>query len=405
MPSVAIFCSKFTNEKEILHKLRTLLGLEVITDGDIIDEACDRQLAIRNKLEQALYKKTSVFNQFTLERERNVAHLKFILAERLAQKQNEIYYGFTSLLIPNDITHVLKVLVIDSSDMRCKRAVNEGIPEKEAAQIIREEDISAYSWTDFLFHKEAFDKSLYDIVIPVGGKNSDDIINLIQENLNKPAVLETEESIQAVKDFALTAKVENALLSKGQRVEVETHNGCVSLKVTKGSFNFNRLTEKLSAIAGSVPGVKDVEVLQGKGHITSIYRDQNFELPPKVLLVDDEKEYVQTLSERLTTRNMGPYAVYDGQQALNFVDTDKPDVMVLDLKMPGINGIEVLQQIKKTNPNIEVIILTGHGSEADRETCMNLGAYAYLQKPTDVEKISATIAEAYKKITAKKAIA
>ena len=68
--------------------------------------------------------------------------------------------------------------------------------------------------------------------------------------------------------------------------------------------------------------------------------------------------------------------------------------------MPVINGIEVLKQTKKTNPDIEVIILTGHGSEADRETCMNLGAYAYLQKPTDVQKLSATIEEAYKKIAA-----
>ncbi len=405
MPSVAIFCSKFTNENKILSNLRTLLGFEVITDEDIIDEACDKQLALRNKLEDALYKKTSVFNQFTLERERNVAHLISILAERLAQKQNMIYYGFISLLIPQDITHVLKVLIVDSNDMRIKRAVKEGISEKEATQILREEDIKAYGWTDFLFGKEAFDKSLYDIVIPIGQQSIDKTVKLIQKNLNNPAVLETEESIQAVKDFALTAKVEKALLSKGQRVQVETHNGCVSLNVTKSSFNFARLTEKLSKIARGIQGVKDVEVHLGKGHITSIYRDQNFELPPKVLLVDDEKEYVQPLSERLTSRNVGPYAVYDGQQALNFVDTDKPDVMVLDLKMPGINGIEVLQQIKETNPNIEVIILTGHGSEADRETCMNLGAYAYLQKPTDVEKLSATIAEAYKKITARKAIA
>lgn len=400
MPSISLFFSKFTNEDEIMQKLISALDLSVVSDVDIINDACDKNLTTRNKLEQAIYQKTSVFNQFTLERERSIAHLKSVLAERLAQKQNTLYSGFTSLLIPHDVTHVLKVLVVDTKDKRIQRAAGGDVSEGEAAKIVRAEDIRAYNWTDFLFQKEAFDKALYDIVIPVEEKSTDEVVALIKENFNKTAVLETEDSTQAVNDLALTAEVELALLSKGQKVEVETRNSRVSLKVNKSSFSFSNLTKKLSEIVGSVHGVDGVEVLKGKTYTTSVYRDQQFELPPKVLLVDDEREYVETLSERLVSRNVGSYAVFDGQEALDFIDGDQPDVMVLDLKMPGINGIEVLQQTKKTNPNIEVIILTGHGSEADRETCMNLGAYAYLQKPTDVEKLSSTINEAYKKIAA-----
>jgi len=398
MPSIALFFSKFTNEDEIRQKLSSTLNLSIVDDADIFDSVYKKKLTIRNKLEQAMHRKTSVFNQFTLERERNVAHLKFALAEKLEQKQNVLYCGYTTLLIPHDITHVLKVLVIDNYDLRVQRAVKEGLSEREAAKIIKAEDLSAHGWSAFLYYKEAFDKSLYDIVIPVGQKSADEVVTLIKENYNKTAVLETPESLQAVSDLALSAEVELALLSKGQKMEVEVRNHRVSLKVNKSTFSFANLTAKLSEIAGSVPGVEDVEVLKGKGYQTSVYRDQHFELPPKVLLVDDEKEYVQTLSERLVTRNVGSYAVFDGHEALEFIDGDQPDVMVLDLKMPGINGIEVLKQTKKSNPNIEVIILTGHGSEADRETCMNLGAYAYLQKPADIEKLSATIAEAYKKI-------
>ena len=233
-------------------------------------------------------------------------------------------------------------------------------------------------------------------------KSTDDVVALIKKNFTKTNILETENSIQAVKDFALTAQVEHALLAKGQKVGVETHNSHVSLKVNKSTFNFNMLTKKLTSIVDSVPGIKEVHVLRGKEYRTSVYRDQQFELPPKVLLVDDEKEYVQTLSERLVTRNVGSYAVFDGQEALSFIDGDAPDVMVLDLKMPGINGIDVLKQTKKNNPNIEVIILTGHGSEADRKTCMGLGAFAYLQKPTEIEKLSATINDAYQKIASDK---
>jgi YesN/AraC family two-component response regulator len=110
------------------------------------------------------------------------------------------------------------------------------------------------------------------------------------------------------------------------------------------------------------------------------------------------------LSERLVTRNVGPYAVFNGQEALDLIGDDQPDVMVLDLKMPGIDGISVLKQTKENNPNIEVIILTGHGSEADKQTCIHLGAFAYLQKPVDIDKLSSTINEAYNKIASRRKV-
>jgi len=72
--------------------------------------------------------------------------------------------------------------------------------------------------------------------------------------------------------------------------------------------------------------------------------------------------------------------------------------MILDLKMPGIDGIEVLRKVKATKPGIEVIILTGHGSEADRKVCMELGAFAYLHKPVDIDLLSQTLKQANQKI-------
>ena len=404
MPSIALFCSKFTNEDAIKVKLATVLDLSIINDEDIINDVCDKKLSQKIKLEQCLYSKTSVFNAYTLEREHNANHLRSVMAERLSHKKNYLYCGFTSLLIPHDITHVLKVLIIDSRENRAQQAVAEGITKKDAGNLMIAEDQKAYDWTDFLYRKEAFDSSLYDLVIPVEKQNADKVVALIKENFYKQALLETDASIQAVGDFALTAKVEAALLDKGQKVAVETRNGHVTLKINKSTFSFSRLTEKLTDIAGSVDGVQGVEVQRGKGYPASIYRDQEFELPPKVLLVDDDREYVLTLSERLVNRNVGPYAVFNGQEALDIIGDDQPDVMVLDLKMPGIDGIAVLKQTKENNPNIEVIILTGHGSEADKETCMHLGAFAYLQKPTDIDKLSSTINEAYKKIASRRQV-
>jgi len=117
----------------------------------------------------------------------------------------------------------------------------------------------------------------------------------------------------------------------------------------------------------------------------------------KILLVDDEKEFVETLSERMEMRDLPSDIALNGEKALQMVEEDAPDVMVLDLKMPGIDGMEVLQKVKKAYPDVQVIMLTGHGSEKDEEEARRLGAFDYLQKPTGVDKIVQTIKRAFKK--------
>jgi DNA-binding response OmpR family regulator len=101
-------------------------------------------------------------------------------------------------------------------------------------------------------------------------------------------------------------------------------------------------------------------------------------------------------------RDMGSTVAYDGESALAMVQEEEPEVMILDLKMPGIDGIEVLRRVKATRSDIEVIILTGHGSEADRKTCMELGAFAYLHKPVNIEQLSETLKQANEKVMARK---
>ena len=116
----------------------------------------------------------------------------------------------------------------------------------------------------------------------------------------------------------------------------------------------------------------------------------------KVLLVDDEKEFVNSLAERIEMRDMGSKIAYDGEQAMRLVQDEIPDVVVLDLRMPGIDGIEVLRRLKKQYPQVQVIVLTGHGSEKDERLAKELGAYEYLQKPTRIEQLTRLIKRAYK---------
>ena len=116
----------------------------------------------------------------------------------------------------------------------------------------------------------------------------------------------------------------------------------------------------------------------------------------KVLLVDDEEDFVKSLSERIKMRDLDSDVALNGEEALRLVDNEVPDVMVLDLKMPGIDGMEVLRRVKKAYPKVQVTMLTGHGSEKDEKEARRLGAFEYLEKPTSIDTLIKHIKRAFK---------
>jgi len=116
----------------------------------------------------------------------------------------------------------------------------------------------------------------------------------------------------------------------------------------------------------------------------------------KVLLVDDEIEFVNTLSNRLGMRGIKTDVVYNGQQALDYVAKSEPDIIVLDLEMPEVHGMDVLRQLSKTNPNIQVVILTAFGSEEREREAERLHAFDFLNKPVDVDTLVERIRGAYR---------
>ncbi len=115
----------------------------------------------------------------------------------------------------------------------------------------------------------------------------------------------------------------------------------------------------------------------------------------KILLVDDEEDFITTLSERLDLRDLESETALNGEQALDYVGDNEPDVMVLDLKMPGIDGMEVLRRVRKTYPNIQVIIQTGHGNDLDEAEARRIGVFDYLKKPIGIELLVERIKAAY----------
>lgn len=116
-----------------------------------------------------------------------------------------------------------------------------------------------------------------------------------------------------------------------------------------------------------------------------------------VLLVDDEMDFLDTLIKRLKKRNVDASGVKSGEEALDFLNRNSVDVVVLDVKMPGMDGIETLREIKKVNPLVEVIMLTGHASIEVAIEGMELGAFDYLMKPIDIDDLLYKLQDAYKK--------
>jgi len=118
----------------------------------------------------------------------------------------------------------------------------------------------------------------------------------------------------------------------------------------------------------------------------------------KVLLVDDEEDFVTTLAERLQLRGIEAQIATDGETALTLIETAPPQVVVLDVMMPGLGGADVLKRIKARHPQIPVILLTGHGSIREGTDGLRQGAYDYLVKPIDIEELIGKMQDAFKSV-------
>lgn len=115
------------------------------------------------------------------------------------------------------------------------------------------------------------------------------------------------------------------------------------------------------------------------------------------LVVDDEPYFLEMFANRFGKRGLHVLTAGNGPEALDVLDSEDVDVVVLDLKMPGMDGIETLKEIKKHHPQVEVIMLTGHGSVESGLTGMNYGAYDYVLKPYKLDDLLGRIRKAFER--------
>jgi two-component system OmpR family response regulator len=117
----------------------------------------------------------------------------------------------------------------------------------------------------------------------------------------------------------------------------------------------------------------------------------------KVLIVDDEQDFLETIVKRLQARNIDVTGAESGYQALELLDGRDFDVIILDVKMPGMDGIETLREIKKKKPLVEVIMLTGHASVESGIQGMQLGAFDYVMKPVALDELLEKVRQAHER--------
>jgi len=115
----------------------------------------------------------------------------------------------------------------------------------------------------------------------------------------------------------------------------------------------------------------------------------------KVMLVDDEVEFLETLIKRMKKRNVDIIGMKSGEEALSALEQSQVDVIILDVRMPGMDGIETLKEIKKRHPLTEVIMLTGHASVEVAVQGIDLGAFDYMMKPIDIDELLYKVEDAY----------
>jgi DNA-binding NtrC family response regulator len=116
-----------------------------------------------------------------------------------------------------------------------------------------------------------------------------------------------------------------------------------------------------------------------------------------VLVVDDEEEFREMTAKRLTKRGLKVQVAENGEKALEVLEHSFTDVVLLDVKMPGIDGIETLRRIRSLKPLVEVVLLTGHASVDSGIEGMKLGAFDYLMKPIELDPLLEKLADAYEK--------
>ena len=392
MPVIVVNSATFSDLEQVLEQVSARTGYKIMGDDELIRRAAAESSRDISFIHKVLLGRAKPWGREFRQKYEALSKVKTILAGCLLQDEIVIH-GLCSMMVPGDICHVLKVGIMADENFRIAKIMEKtGQSMVQARKTVREDDVLLSAWAEILNFGDPWDPSKYDLFIPMHRKTVQEAAGSIIKYCGRHYLKRDDRSMQKAANFLLASKVENALAGEGHEIEVRAYGKEIILTIPKNIILLHKLEGELREIASKVPGVEKVSTELSK----EFYKKQ----PPgrfrekagsRLLLVDDEREFVHTLSERLMMREIGSAIVYDGEQALSYIEEESPQVIVLDLKMPGIDGVEVLRRVKSSHPEIDVIILSGHGSSEDEKKCLELGAVAYLHKPVDIDNLTSLL--------------
>ena len=398
MTSIAIAHAVHSKAEVLACRLAERTGMRILRDPNLIALAVRNHGLREQSATRLLEGHLPPFNSFTRERERNLALLRLTLMECL-EREDVLLLGLSPFLLPPPPLPLVRVLFTADQSSRIHYArTHRNLSENAASRELEREDGRLLRWSLEVSKKSAWDKTLHDLVIPTDRIDEDQILELVLDGRKRVAPSASTRK-RAFSDLVVAAKLTHRLVEVGPELTARVTNKKAEILLGRHVLRISRLKEKIRQVALAHPGIDTVEIKIGQGfHRANVAFDFEPDLPPRILLVDDEREFTHTLSDRLKLRNIETAVAHDGEKALRIAERGEADVMILDLKMPGVDGFEVLERVRKTHPEIAVVILTGHGSDADCKRCLEMGAFAYLRKPAEIGKLTETLNAAYASI-------
>lgn len=391
MAIISIFAGLYSRGPKIGQAVADRLGYRSVTDRDLAELVGDKERIDPERFEEWLggRSKGPILGRKRNRRWSALAALNLALSHLVAEEE-VVCLGVCGHLIPAELPQVMRVCLVARTGARLARAAEvDGLSAREARARVLQADQAAIDLVELIRHRNPWESDLYDLFVPLKDQPDPEVVGRICEFAEAGMFRITAGMTEAAEDYRLAAGIQARLAQAGHVVRVSAVNGRVVLEINRKVLRLKRLAATLKKLVEPLDGVESVVVSHGPGsHRADIYRSAGIEEAPKVLLVDDEREYALTLSERLMMRNLQTSVAYDGESALRLVAEEEPEVIVLDLMLPGLDGREVLRRLKKDHPRVRVIILTGHGGAHDREAYLAEGAFEFLTKPIHIEELT-----------------
>lgn len=392
MSIISISADSHCRGDEVARKVATDLDLKLVDDPAVCRVAADRTGVSAERVAQWMHGPRPFIRDSESTRVRGIAWLRRSLLEQIAGA-DALVLGSVSFLLSRRLRDVVRIGLVAPPAHRVEVAVASGLAPRAAERSIARDDEYRLSWCDRIVGRRPWDPALYDLVLAMQERSVDEATAAVVRAAAELAEAAASEAEAAWTDAVLEAEIAVRLADEGHEVEVHSQGGKVTVLLARGGLFPDRVKDEVATLVREIDGVGEVEVRLGPRSTEPDAIERRLgSVAPRVLLVDDERDFVDTLSERLRARDFDDTAIaYDGEQALSMMESDEPEVMVLDLRMPGIDGLEVLRRVKRQHPLTQVIILTGHGSDAEESLAAELGAFAYLRKPVNIEHLTETM--------------